>query len=110
MTNAPANMNTNENATESRNAVEALRFRVKTNFFCMKKFTTIPIKAEQSSAQKTGRIYLKSNVNDRKSSPVPKRDVVANFTIEKPVCFMFFKSFTMLGIKPIDKSELKTLV
>jgi len=49
-------------------------------------------------------------VNDRKSSPVPKRDVVANFTIEKPVCFMFFKSFTMLGIKPIDKSELKTLV
>jgi hypothetical protein len=91
-------MNTNENATDSKKAVEAFLFRLKTNFFCIKKFTTIPMKAEHNSAQKTGRACRKISVKDRKSSPVPKREVVPNFTIEKPVCFMFFKSFTVIGV------------
>jgi len=49
-------MKTNEKPIDRKNAVDAFRFRLNTNFFCMKKFTTIPMKAEQSSAQNTGKM------------------------------------------------------
>ena len=95
MAKAPINMNTNEKLTDSKNAVEAFRFSVNTNFFCMKKFTTMPMKAEQSSAQNTGKMYRNNRVNDRKSKPVPKREVVPNLIIENPVSFMFLRSFNL---------------
>ena len=53
----------------------------------------MPMNAEQSSAQKTGIKYRKIKLNERKSNPVPSSEEVPNLAIEKPVDFMFFKSF-----------------
>ena len=50
----------------------------------MKKLTIMPINAAPISAQNRGRISLKIKVKDKKSRPVPSKEVAANLDIERP--------------------------